>query len=78
MPLLTCCGNLEARVFGYMNGASLSTKTRSSGNSPLSSNLRTPVSDLSYQNDTKIIACYSLHTVLGYTTTHLTKITRKT
>lgn len=48
MPLLTCCGNLEARVFGYMNGASLSTKTFSSGNWPLSKSLRTPVSDLSY------------------------------
>lgn len=47
MPVLTCCGSLEARVLGYMNGASLSTKSRSRGSSPPSSSFRTPVSDLS-------------------------------
>lgn len=64
IPLLTCCGNLEARVFGYMNGASLSTKTRSSGNSPLSSNFRTPVSDLSYRKYTSIIIKYNMNYML--------------
>lgn len=48
MPVLTCGGNLEARVFGYMNGASLSAKIRSSGSSLFSSSFRTPLSDLSY------------------------------
>lgn len=48
IPDLTCCGNFDALVFGYMNGASLSTNSRSNGKMPLSSNFRTPVSDLSY------------------------------
>lgn len=47
MPVLTCAGNFEARVFGYMNGESVSTSSRSSGSWPSSSNFRTPESDLS-------------------------------
>lgn len=47
MPVLTCCGNFEARVLGYINGESVSTNKRSKGKVPLSSRRRTPVSDLS-------------------------------
>lgn len=47
VAVLTCCGNFDALVFGYINGASLSTKSRSRGTRLLSSSLRTPVSDLS-------------------------------
>lgn len=49
MPVLTCCGSLEALVFGYMNGESVSTNSRSNGNVPSSNSLRTPVSDLSWK-----------------------------
>lgn len=49
MPVLTCCGNFDALVFGYINGASVSTRSLSSGKVPLSKSLRTPVSDLSLQ-----------------------------
>lgn len=47
MPFLTCGGNLEARVFGYINGESVSTRSRSSGSMHSSNSFRTPVSDLS-------------------------------
>lgn len=47
IPVLTCWGNLEALVFGYINGESVSTNNRSNGNMPSSSNFLTPVSDLS-------------------------------
>lgn len=47
MPVLTCGGSFEARVLGYIKGASLSTNSRSRGSSPLSSSFRTPLSDLS-------------------------------
>lgn len=56
MPVLTCTGNFEARVFGYMNGESVSTSSRSSGRMPSSSNFRTPESDLSCT--LKRISCY--------------------
>lgn len=46
-PSLTCKGSLEARVFGYIKGESVSTKRRSRGIEPSSKSLRTPASDLS-------------------------------
>lgn len=57
MPVLTCGGNLEARVFGYMNGASLSARIRSSGSSLFSNSFRTPLSDLSYSTWTNDKRC---------------------
>lgn len=47
IPVLTCCGNFEALVFGYMNGESVSTSNRSNGRIFSSRSFRTPVSDLS-------------------------------
>ena len=45
---LICWGNLEARVFGYMNGASVSTSSLSNGMTPSSRIFLTPFSDLSF------------------------------
>lgn len=47
IPVLTCCGNFEALVFGYMNGESVSTSNLSNGRIFSSRSFRTPVSDLS-------------------------------
>lgn len=45
---LICCGSLLARVFGYMNGASVSTRSLSRGMTPSSRIFLTPFSDLSF------------------------------
>lgn len=45
----TWVGSLEALVFGYIKGESVSTNNISNGIDPDSSNFLTPVSDLSLQ-----------------------------
>ena len=45
---LTCCGSFEARVFGYIKGASVSTRSLSRGITWSCRILRTPSSDLSF------------------------------
>lgn len=46
---LTCAGNFEALMLGYMKGASVSTNNRSKGIPPSDNNFLTPLSDLSLQ-----------------------------
>ena len=49
MPFFTWAGNLEARVFGYMNGLSDSTSSLSSVRLPSSRSFRIEFSDLSWK-----------------------------
>ena len=49
MASLTCWGNFEALVFGYIKGASVSTSKRSNGMTLSCNIFRTPSSDLSFQ-----------------------------
>lgn len=66
---MTWDGSFEARVFGYIKGASVSTNKRSNGIAPSSKSFLTPASDLSLHRYPK--KCMIYHFISKQPNLHL-------